>query len=64
VDLVNSLIDTVSNKMNTQMGIYLPKVKGQLDQFRMFMENTELKLRALGQIEQPKPEATIDPTEI
>jgi hypothetical protein len=48
IDIVGKLVDSVSHKMNTQMAIYMPKVKTGLDEMRIFMEKTELKLRSIG----------------
>ena len=46
------------------MAIYMPKVKTSLDEFRIFMEKTELKMRSQGNHEQPHPQNAIDPTEL
>ena len=51
VDLVGKLVEAVSHKMNSQMSIYMPKVKTSLDEFRIFIEKTELKLRTQSQPE-------------
>lgn len=46
------------------MSIYMPKVKSSLDELKIFMEKTELKLRTQGQQETHAPASAIDPTEM
>jgi hypothetical protein len=46
------------------MAIYMPKVKTSLDEFRIFTEKIELKLRTIGQQEPSAPVQAVDATEL
>ena len=64
IDMVGKLVEAVSQKMNSQMSIYLPKIKNQLDDFRLFKEKTDLKLQAMAHQETQNQPSAVDASEI